>query len=277
MDWLNKVFESGKPLEEKYARRRNPLKKAIAFVEGCGAFGITLGPTGALSQGLTDAEQVSHIACFLLELAAVPKDEIPYQDAMWRPCPGSHLLKDAHAIFYRVHGFQPMPTSRNDEESCGTPTLVRDGILKVLRSMDINRHAGGSYAAGWANANSGEVVIPIENLIAELGKVLPSDLTNLLELDADTKRFDHPAIQPITAALALMGLLLVNSADVSSATGLFTVRVGQIKFRACVLMNRAVLAQLLPGVVETWGDAGCPVKVVDELTHHETESNSSAA
>jgi hypothetical protein len=72
-----------------------------------------------------------------------------------------------------------------------------------------------------------------------------------------------------------MGLLMEEFKEISSPTGLFDVKVGQKRFSACFLLNKAVLQNMMPSMVHKWGmtNYGLRVRGATHVGLDESDAN----
>ncbi|MCT8162762.1 hypothetical protein IYR97_25625 (plasmid) [Pseudomonas fulva] len=133
-----------------------------------------------------------------------------------------------------------------------TIDLVTLAIEKFLTAADINGYRGGQ-AAGWTKDAYEYVIIPMSRLIESIGEFLPNELLRQLQLGVDSRNFSHPSIPVIRDALVSQGLLMSKIKDLESPTGMFDVKVGVKPWRACVLLDKDRISELLPTTVPKWG------------------------
>lgn len=132
-------------------------------------------------------------------------------------------------------------------------SLLSDALTQFLADADINRYKGGTHADGWTVNAVEYVIVPASTILERLHNYLPGKLSKQLQLNVETRIFGHPAIEVIREALIEMGLLMEEFKEISSPTGLFDVKVGQKRFSACFLLNKAVLQNMMPSMVHKWG------------------------
>lgn len=135
-----------------------------------------------------------------------------------------------------------------------THTTLRMAIEKFLSSADINSHKGGHNAAGWTKEGLEYVVIPMSGLVERLGEFVPNELARQLQLNVDSRNFHHPATPLLLDALTDLGLLLTKVKDMETVTGRFDVKVGIKDWKACVLLDKDQISEILPLTVPKWGN-----------------------
>ena len=147
------------------------------------------------------------------------------------------------------------------KDNPNTQSLLSDAITQFFADADINRFKGGQYADGWTVHAVEYVAVPASTLLEKLHKFLPLELTKQLNLNVETRRFGHVAIEVIRETFMTMGLLIEEHKDIVSPTGLFDMKVGQKGFSACFLIDKEVLQALLPTTVPKWGNSQHGLKV----------------
>lgn len=138
------------------------------------------------------------------------------------------------------------------QAATNTLDLVSAAIEKFLGVADINAYRGGQDA-GWTKDAFEYVIIPMSRLIESLGDFLPNELARQMQLGVDTRSFSHPAIPVVRDALSKLGLLMPRIKDMESPTGMFDVKVGVKPWKACVLLEKDRISELLPTTVPKWG------------------------
>ncbi|MBM5458963.1 HD domain-containing protein [Pseudomonas sp. P66] len=140
----------------------------------------------------------------------------------------------------------------NAQAASNTIALVALAIEKFLTAADINGYRGGQ-AAGWTKDAYEYVIIPMSGVIESIGEFLPNELLRQLQLGVDSRNFKHPSVPVIRDALNSLGLLMSKVKDLESPTGMFDVKVGVKVWRACVLLDKDRISELLPTTVPKWG------------------------
>lgn len=141
------------------------------------------------------------------------------------------------------------------DAQAGSKTLemVSAALEKFLDAADINGHRGGHNATGWTKDAFEYVIIPMSTLIESLGEHLPNELARQLQLNVETRNFNHPSIPVICNALKHLGLLMEAVKDKQTSTGMFDCKVGVKLWRACVLLDKDRISELMPTIVPKWG------------------------
>lgn len=134
-----------------------------------------------------------------------------------------------------------------------TVDLVSTAIEKFLSVADINAYRGGQDA-GWTKDAFEYVIIPMSRLIESLDEFLPNELARQMQLGVDSRSFSHPSIPVIRDSLINLGLLMSKIKDLDSPTGMFDVKVGVKPWKACVLLEKDRISELLPTTVPKWGN-----------------------
>lgn len=138
------------------------------------------------------------------------------------------------------------------QAASNTIDLVAAAVEKFLSVADINAYRGGQDA-GWTKDAFEYVIMPMSRLIESLDEFLPNALARQMQLGVDSRSFSHPSIPVIKNALDSLGLLMWKVKDMESPTAMFDVRVGVKPWKACVLLNKDRISELLPTTVPKWG------------------------
>lgn len=138
------------------------------------------------------------------------------------------------------------------QAASNTVDLVAAALEKFLSVADINAYRGGQDA-GWTKDAFEYVIIPMSRLIESLDEFLPNELARQMQLGVDSRSFSHPSIPVIKNALDSLGLLMWKVKDMESPTGMFDVKVGVKPWKACVLLDKDRISELLPTTVPKWG------------------------
>lgn len=138
------------------------------------------------------------------------------------------------------------------QAASNTVDLVASAVEKFLNVADINAYRGGQDA-GWTKDAFEYVIMPMSRLIESLDEFLPNALARQMQLGVDSRSFSHPSIPVIKNALDSLGLLMWKVKDMESPTAMFDVRVGVKPWKACVLLNKDRISELLPTTVPKWG------------------------
>lgn len=139
------------------------------------------------------------------------------------------------------------------KEAENTYALLTTAILETIRTLNINAYLGTGKAGGWTKDAIEFVIIPMSTILEFIPPHLPTQLSRQLQVTVETKSYHHPAIPIILECLDQMGILMRDYKAMTSEKGLFDVRIGVQTFTACVLLDKAPLAEMLPTVVTKWG------------------------
>lgn len=134
-----------------------------------------------------------------------------------------------------------------------TPRLLKAAISETIADLNINNYKRHGMAGGWTKDAFEYVIIPMSTILENISAHLPQDLTRQLQVSVDTRSFHHPAIGLIMETLDRMELLMRAHKDLVSESGLFDVKIGAKSFRACTLLSKQRLEELLPATVIKWG------------------------
>jgi hypothetical protein len=134
-----------------------------------------------------------------------------------------------------------------------TPQLLEAALNDTIADLNINNYKLQGQAGGWTKDAFEYVIIPMSTILENIGAHLPQALSRQLQVSIDTRSFHHPAIGLILETLERMGLLMREQKDLFSETGLFDVKIGVSSFRACTLLNKQRLEDMLPTTTIKWG------------------------
>jgi hypothetical protein len=150
----------------------------------------------------------------------------------------------------------------NAQAASNTATILESAIEQFLSMADINAYQRSHNAAGWTKDALEFVIIPMSRVIEEIGQFIPNDLSRQLQLNVDTRNFNHPAIPVLKEALDKLGLLLLKNKGLESPTALWDVKIGMKQFKACLLLDKDRISEMVPTIVPKWGMAAYDIKVL---------------
>lgn len=148
------------------------------------------------------------------------------------------------------------------KEQPNTVELVAVAVERFLQSADINSYMGGHNAHGWTKDAHEFVIVPMSRFLETLGRDLPGELARQLQLNVDTRSFGHQAIPVVQDALKSLNLLMTINKGVDSRTGMWDVKIGVKTFKACVLLDKDRISELVPTIVPKWGTTEYGVRVL---------------
>lgn len=176
------------------------------------------------------------------EIASLPRDRI------------SFLLTAESARRFSLEA-HPRPTLAIEVEdlakrvapapatSLTTPSSDH-AVLSALSQMNINGFQGANEpGAGWTNASLNCVLVLLPSLIEKIGES------------------EHPSARTVTAELERMSLLMDTYKGMTTVTGSFSCKIGIKVYRDVVLVDKARLAALLPGKLESWGSTNLKIRI----------------
>jgi hypothetical protein len=134
-----------------------------------------------------------------------------------------------------------------------TPQLLEAALNETIADLNINNYKVQGQAGGWTKDAFEYVIVPMSTILENIGTHLPQALSRQLQVSVDTRSFHHPAIGLILETLERMDLLMREHKDLVSESGLFDVKIGVSSFRACTLLNKQRLEDLLPATATKWG------------------------
>lgn len=134
-----------------------------------------------------------------------------------------------------------------------TTRLVENALTATIADLNINKYKLQGQAGGWTKNAYEYVIVPMSTILENIGAHLPQQLSRQLQVSVDSRSFHHPAIGVIMGALDRMDLLMREHKELVSETGLFDVKIGAYPFRACTLLSKQRLEELLPTTVIKWG------------------------
>lgn len=164
-----------------------------------------------------------------------------------------HLISALRVVDGQVIQAEKAAGIVNAQAGSETQQTVISALEKFLAAADINGHRGGQNAAGWTKEAFEYVIIPMSGLIERVGEFLPPQLARQLQLNVDSRNFNHPAVPVFRDALLEMRLLMTTVKAVETPTGMYDVRVGIKDWKACVLLDKDRIAEMLPVTVPKWG------------------------
>jgi hypothetical protein len=150
----------------------------------------------------------------------------------------------------------------NAQAAVNTTTILESAFEQFLSLVDINAYQGSHNAAGWTKDALEFVIIPMSRIIEALGQFVPGDLSRQLQLNVDTRNFNHPAIPVLKETLTSLGLLMVKNKGKESPTALWDVKIGMKQFKACVLLDKDRISEMVPTIVPKWGMTPYDIKVL---------------
>ncbi|MDF9779210.1 hypothetical protein [Pseudomonas baetica] len=149
----------------------------------------------------------------------------------------------------------------NAKESVNTTTILESAMEQFFVRADINGYQGSHNAAGWTKDALEFVIIPMSRIIESIGEFVPNELSRQLQLNVDSRNFSHPAIPVIIDLLTKMDLLKTKHKDAESPTGRWDVKIGMKLFKACVLLDKDRISEMVPTTVPKWGMSAYDIKV----------------
>lgn len=147
------------------------------------------------------------------------------------------------------------------KEAEDTYSILHSALLDTIRELNINAYIGTGRAGGWTKDAVEFVIVPMSTILEFIPPHLPTQLSRQLQVTVETKSYHHPAIPMLLDSLEQMGLLMHQYKEMTSEKGLFDVRIGVQTFTACVLLNKAPLAEMLPTIVTKWGMTQYGIKI----------------
>ncbi|WP_178129915.1 HD domain-containing protein [Pseudomonas sp. MWU12-2323] len=156
-----------------------------------------------------------------------------------------------------------------EEKAAGVESLtdehlesIQKALLNTISELNINSYLNKSeHAGGWTTPALEYVLIPMSTVLEQLGKHLPVDLNRKMQLDHETRTFNHPAARLISQQLDQNGLLMTSYKSFSSEYGLYDCRIGRAGFRAVLMLQKSVLDQLIPGLQEKWENCAFRIRI----------------
>ncbi|MFL1449346.1 HD domain-containing protein [Pseudomonas tritici] len=156
-----------------------------------------------------------------------------------------------------------------EEKAAGIDSLtdenldaVEKALLNTVRELNINGYMSSSdYAGGWTTPALDYVITPMSTVLEMLGKYLPAELTRKLQLGHGTRTFAHPAAKVLCERLNKLGLLMTSYKTFTSEIGLYDSRVGGTRFRSVLMLQKSVLDELAPGLIEKWGTPAYGIRI----------------
>lgn len=140
---------------------------------------------------------------------------------------------------------------------------ISKAILDTISELNINGYLNKTgHAGGWTTPALEYVLIPISTVLEHMGKHLPVELNRKLQLDHETRTYAHPAAKLVCQQLDQLGLLMLSYKTFTSPSGLYDARIGTVSFSAGLLLQKAVLATLLPGLQEKWDTSPYRVRIM---------------
>jgi hypothetical protein len=134
-----------------------------------------------------------------------------------------------------------------------THHLIEKALNATIADLNINNYRLQGLAGGWTKNAYDYVIVPMSTVLENIGSHLPQQISRQLQVSVDSRSFHHPAIGVIMDVLDRMDLLMRDHKELVSESGLFDVKIGAKSFRACILLNKQRLEELLPTTVIKWG------------------------
>ncbi|MGE8065124.1 HD domain-containing protein [Pseudomonas sp. NPDC089569] len=150
----------------------------------------------------------------------------------------------------------------NAQGAENTTSILESAMEQFFVRADINGYQGTHNAAGWTKDALEFVIIPMSRIIESIGEFVPNELSRQLQLNVDSRNFSHPAIPVILDLLTKMDLLQTTNKQAESPTGRWDVKVGMKLFKACVLLDKDRISEMVPAIVPKWGMTAYDIKVV---------------
>lgn len=156
-----------------------------------------------------------------------------------------------------------------EEKAAGVESLtdehlewIQKALLNTISELNINSYLNKSeHAGGWTTPALEYVIAPMSTVLEQLGKHLPVDLNRKMQLDHETRTFNHPAARLVSQQLDQTGLLMTSYKSFASEYGLYDCRIGTSRFRAVLMLQKTVLDQLIPGLQEKWESCAFRIRI----------------
>lgn len=149
----------------------------------------------------------------------------------------------------------------NAQDGQNTSSILESALEQFFVIADINGYQGSHNAAGWTKDALEFVIIPMSRIIETIGQFVPPELARQLQLSVETRNFSHPATQVLIDLMSSLQLLMPQHKGVVSPTGRWDVKIGMKQFKACVLLDKDRISEMVPTVVPKWGMTNYDVKV----------------
>lgn len=161
--------------------------------------------------------------------------------------------------------------SIKDEKAAGVISAATDeasievidkALLATLSELNINAYLNNNeHAGGWTAPVLEYVLTPLSTVLESIGKHLTPKLVRQLQLDHETRTFNHPAAVLIRERLTHMSLLMTSYKNLKSETGMYECRIGIHRFSAILMLEKTKLEALIPGSLEKWGKAPYGIRI----------------
>jgi hypothetical protein len=141
---------------------------------------------------------------------------------------------------------------------------IQKAILNTLSELNINGYLNkAEHAGGWTTPALEYVITPMSTLLEQLGKHLPVELNRKMQLDHETRTFNHPAAKLVSQQLDQAGLLMTSYKSFASEVGLYDCRIGTSRFRAVLMIQKSVLDKLIPGLQQKWESCAYRIRITN--------------
>ena len=140
--------------------------------------------------------------------------------------------------------------------------LIDNALIHTLKELNVNSYMEGvPHAGGWTMPALDYVLIPISTVLEHIGRHMSPELNRKLQLDHETRTFNHPAADLIRERLEHMSLLMKSYKNLVSDTGMYDCRIGVTRFMAVLMLEKTKLDSFLPGMLEKWGKAKYGIRI----------------
>lgn len=151
--------------------------------------------------------------------------------------------------------------------------IIDKALITTISGLNINGYlANQGNAGGWTVPALEYVLIPMSTLLESVGKHLTPELTRQLQLDHETRTFNHPAADLIRERLIEMNLLMTTYKHLKTDTGMFDCRIGISRFSAILMLEKTKLDSLLPGMLEKWGKCAYGIRITSATVDKSKQS-----
>ena len=141
-------------------------------------------------------------------------------------------------------------------------SIIDQALIATLSELNINGYLSkAEHTTGWTTPALEYVLTPMSAVIEKIGKHLTGELVRKLQLDHETRTFNHPASKILGERFASMNVLMTAYKNFKSDRGLYNVRIGNTRFKAVLMLEKRVLSPLIPGLIEKWDTAPYSIRI----------------
>jgi len=145
---------------------------------------------------------------------------------------------------------------------------LADTLMEVLNDLNINKSLSSSNADGWNMAALEYVPVLEENIRQKLKQFASEKMKSLLMLKVPfSNEGAHPATEKIVEALEKMGALITEHNDIVSESKMFNIRNGSVSFNGVLFLDKKMIEELNPGIIDKWGSSKFRMKVLSAYEH----------